>query len=353
MRKIAKVLLPFVIVFSFLTAIPAVNASMVSEAQNYTVGYQYNGVSKSNHSVYFKFTLKANSLMDFWSKCEYNCGKTLSVNQNAPLVAYKLYSSSGNIVFDSDNMTFSNNIVTGYCEGEYSLYLPKDTYYLDVYGIWGQWDYSFNFITHTHTYVTNVKKASTKANGKIVEKCSKCGNVKNATTIYYPKTVKLSPKSYSYDGKQKNPVVMIIDANGKKISSKNYSLKWASGRKNVGTYKLQITYKGNYSGSVTKTFNIVPRGTSISSLKGISKGFIVKWNKQANQTTGYQIKYSINASMKSAKTIAVTKNNIVSKNISKLKAKKKYYVQVRTYKKKSNMTYYSNWSEKRAVMTKG
>lgn len=65
MRKIAKVLLPFVIVFSFLTAIPVVNASMVSEAQNYTVGYQCNGVSKSNHSVYFKFTLETNSLMDF------------------------------------------------------------------------------------------------------------------------------------------------------------------------------------------------------------------------------------------------------------------------------------------------
>ena len=38
--------------------------------------------------------------------------------------------------------------------------------------------------------------------------------------------------------------------------------------------------------------------------------------------------------------------------VSKLKGGKKYYVQVRTYKKVSGKTYYSSWSKAKAVKTK-
>ena len=60
--------------------------------------------------------------------------------------------------------------------------------------------------------------------------------------------------------------------------------------------------------------------------------------------------------MKSAKTITVTKNNIVSKNISKLKAKKKYYVRIRTYKtvkvNGKSVKLYSAWSKAKSGLTK-
>ena len=41
-----------------------------------------------------------------------------------------------------------------------------------------------------------------------------------------------------------------------------------------------------------------------------------------------------------------------SKKVTKLKAKKKYYVRIRTYKTVSGTKYYSEWSKTKTVRTK-
>ena len=56
--------------------------------------------------------------------------------------------------------------------------------------------------------------------------------------------------------------------------------------------------------------------------------------------------------MANAKSVLVNKNTIVSKKISKLKAKKTYYIQVRTYKTVKGTKYYSAWSKVKKVKTK-
>lgn len=85
------------------------------------------------------------------------------------------------------------------------------------------------------------------------------------------------------------------------------------------------------------------------------KAFTAKWTKAsaANQKKmdGYQIRYSLKSSMAGAKMKTAAKTS-KSKKISKLKSKKKYYVQVRTYKKSNGVTYYSKWSGKKTVKTR-
>ena len=100
-----------------------------------------------------------------------------------------------------------------------------------------------------------MKKATTSRNGYVQYLCS-CGAVTGKKTIYYPKTIKLSATSYTYDGKVKTPKVKVTGANNKTISSGNYKVSYSRGRKNVGTYKVTVKFKGNYSGTVTKTFKI-------------------------------------------------------------------------------------------------
>ena len=51
-------------------------------------------------------------------------------------------------------------------------------------------------------------------------------------------------------------------------------------------------------------------------------------------------------------TVTVTSNKTTSKKIKSLKAKKKYYVRVRTYKTVNGTKYYSGWSTKKYVTTK-
>ena len=203
-----------------------------------------------------------------------------------------------------------------------------------------------------HSYKTTTTKATTSKNGSIVTKCTVCGNVSKNTTIAYPKTITLSASSYTYDGKVKTPSVTVKDSNGKNIASSNYTVSNPSGRKNVGTYTVTITFKGNYSGTVKKSFTIKPKSTTVSSVTANSKAFTIKWKKQATQTTGYQIQYSTSSNFSNAKTVTVSKNGTTSKKITGLTGKKKYYVRVRTYKTVGKTKIYSSWSASKTVTTK-
>ncbi|MCH5315980.1 MAG: fibronectin type III domain-containing protein [Eubacterium sp.] len=112
--------------------------------------------------------------------------------------------------------------------------------------------------------------------------------------------------------------------------------------------------KIKYKGTVKKTFTIKPKSTSLKSVTSKKKKSIkVIWNKQATQTTGYEIQYATNSKFtKNKKTVTVSKNKTTSKTISKLKANKKYYVRVRTYKTVNGKKYYSSWSKYKTVKTK-
>ena len=140
------------------------------------------------------------------------------------------------------------------------------------------------------------------------------------------------------------------------IKNTDYTIERASGRKNVGKYAIKVTFMGNYSGTQTLYFTIQPKSTAISKVKAKSKGFTFKWKKQNTQTTGYEIQYSKSSKFKKAITETVSKNSKRSKTVSNLKAQKKYYIHVRTYKMVKidgvATKIYSYWSKSKEVTTK-
>ncbi len=166
--------------------------------------------------------------------------------------------------------------------------------------------------------------------------------------------IKLSSTSYTYSGKMITPMVTVKNSKGYALNEKSdYRLTYSSGRKKVGKYSVKIILKGNYSGSKTLYFTINPKSTAISSVTAKSKGFTVKWKKQATQTTGYQIQYSTSKNFKTgAKTVTISKKKTTSKTVKKLKGKKKYYVRIRTYKTVNGNKIYSSWSKAKQVITK-
>lgn len=74
--------------------------------------------------------------------------------------------------------------------------------------------------------------------------------------------------------------------------------------------------------------------------------------KKIKGVSGYQIQYSISRKFKKAKKITIKKAKITSKSIKKLKAKKKYYVRIRTYIVVNGKEKYSNWSKTKSKKTK-
>ena len=84
----------------------------------------------------------------------------------------------------------------------------------------------------------------------------------------------------------------------------------------------------------------------------IKKGFYIKWRKVSG-VNGYEIQYALNSKFsKSKKIVKIKRAANISKKITKLKVKKKYYVRIRAYKVINRKVYYSTWCKTRKVITK-
>ncbi|SEK89370.1 dockerin type I domain-containing protein [Ruminococcus albus] len=82
-------------------------------------------------------------------------------------------------------------------------------------------------------------------------------NKKNISSL----SKKLSQTSYTYDGTAKKPTVTIKDGTRTLSSGTDYSISY-SNNTNVGTATVNITGKGNYTGTASLSFKIVKQGES-------------------------------------------------------------------------------------------
>ena len=114
--------------------------------------------------------------------------------------------------------------------------------------------------------------------------------------------------------------------------------------KAIGKATVTVTGKGAYTGSISKTFKIVPKKTTVKKVTSPkTKQLKVTYSKVSN-ITGYQITYSTSSKFTKAATKSVT-SKTTSKTIGKLKKGKTYYVKVRTYKTVNGVKYYSGYSK--------
>lgn len=157
------------------------------------------------------------------------------------------------------------------------------------------------------------------------------------------------PKGFSFQSS--NTKVCTVDANGiiKGVNGGTATIRLLSGSKTFSSARITVSSKKTSTAAKVTA----PKKTSISKLRAGKKKITVKWKRQLTGKPGYQIQYSTNSKFKSGKkTVTVSKNKTTSKTITKLKAKKKYYVRIRTYKTVKGKKVYSAWSKAKSVKTK-
>ena len=174
------------------------------------------------------------------------------------------------------------------------------------------------------------------------------GNYRGTKTVSFkilPKkvtpSVTLSHRTYTYNGKVRKPKTAVI-VGGKKLAS-GYKVAYSPGRKNIGTYRVRVTLKGNYTGTRTVLFRIIPKRSFIAKVAADRTSVTVKWKKQA-KAAGYQVQYSTAQSFKGAKTITIKGQRMDTVKFQKPVAGKKYYVRVRAYKIVHGEKYFSRWA---------
>ena len=95
-----------------------------------------------------------------------------------------------------------------------------------------------------------------------------------------------------------------------------------------------------------------PKSVSPKKVKSAKKAVSVEW-KKVGGIKGYQIQVATDKKFKkNKKTVTVKKQKTTKTTVKKLKAKKKYYVRVRTYKIVNGKKVYSSWSKVKSVKTK-
>ncbi len=194
-----------------------------------------------------------------------------------------------------------------------------------------------------------ISKATLNKNGMCKINCVICGKTVNET-IYSPKKLSLASKSVVYTGKAITQNVTVTDSNSKCISSDYYTVSYKNNKK-IGTATVVVTFKGLYSGTMSTTFAIVCPSTKIQKISTGKKSITAQWKKVAG-VSAYQVQIATNKKFsKNKKTFKVSKKSTKVK-IKKLKAKKVYYVRVRSYKIKNGKKVYSKWSTVRKVKTK-
>lgn len=74
--------------------------------------------------------------------------------------------------------------------------------------------------------------------------------------------VSLSQSSFTYDGTEKTPAVTVKAGDTVLVKETDYTLTYSEGRVNTGQYNVTVKLKGNYSGTITKKFEIKPKKTT-------------------------------------------------------------------------------------------
>ena len=116
--------------------------------------------------------------------------------------------------------------------------------------------------------------------------------------------------------------------------------------KNIGIAYVTIRGIGDYTGTITKKFYIVPSKASISSLKSTSKKKVLLKYSSVKGNVKYQVAYKRSGT--NTWSYAYYSNSY-AKTIKNLKSKKKYTFKVRAYKKVNGKYIYGAWSNTRSV----
>ena len=164
-------------------------------------------------------------------------------------------------------------------------------------------------------------------------------------------TVKVVGSPLSYTGKALKPAVRVTLSGKALKAGRDYRVSYSSNRL-PGIAKVTVTGAGAYAGSRSASFKIGLSAAKVKSAKPGRRSVTVKWTRQRRGAVGYQVRCSPRKSMRGAKVSRVAKNARTSLTVRRLKSGKRYYVQVRTFKKLGKKTYVSAWSAKRSAIAR-
>ncbi len=245
--------------------------------------------------------------------------------------------------------------------------LPSDEYYHTQYSDFAKW-YSENPTDSSdYTFVYRIRKNNTIYSDLLsnLKKTKKVylsiWNVDSTDRYYYYGDKKWYQTSFSgnadpndvsnfttkkiaakqYTGKAIKPSVTVMNGSTVLKSGTDYTLSYKN-NVNIGRATVTVKGKGKYSGTLTTSFNIIPKKT-VMKITHDSKKTTISW-KESKNVDKYQIQVSGDGGITFSdfETVSGTKTELIYRDFSFYKG---MLFRIRSYKNVLGKIYYSPFSD--------
>ena len=214
---------------------------------------------------------------------------------------------------------------------------------------------SLDNIEHSHDYVeTERVEATTSSEGHIKYICSICGDTK-VTTIPKlqpaPAQPTQPPATQPTQAPTQQPAPVPTQAPTQAPTNAPAPVAPAPAEPTTVANTAAPTTATQVEQTTTKAV-AKPKAAKFKKVKGSKKAIALTWAK-VKGVKGYQIQIATDKKFKkNKKTVTIKKQKTTKTTVKKLKAKKKYFVRIRTYKTVNGKKVYSPWSKAKTVKTK-
>ena len=294
-------------------------------------GYEINIVSASG-----KTTTTTNDTSYLFNNLSQNDLYAVQVRAYAVVSGSKIYGSYSavklvslaNVAPTITNTSTTGNSITVYWENnsinkQYSLTLKQGNKKISTSTVGSNASsYTFSNLTPGETYTIELSALSNVGTTTVISEPASV-----TKSLLYVSSCVLSTTQYAYDGNVKTPAVTVKDSNGTTlIDGIDYTVSYSSGRKMIGKYSVTVTFIGNYTGTKTLYFDIVPPQVATPKATQITSSSVtLSWNKVSGSNIRYYV-FTYNPNTKKYTNLGKTTDT--SYTVKGLSAGTTYYCSV-------------------------
>ena len=190
-------------------------------------------------------------------------------------------------------------------------------------------------------------KIKGKQNSVVIKPCEE--TIGTSTSIEDGMII-FSKQGYAYRGRPIKPFVSVYVGGKSLKKNKEFKVQYENNVE-IGTGKLTVVGVGEYNGTVSAEFPIIPKKVKMKKVSSCKSGFEVTWNSSGPKD-GFEIQYDTDPDFRKAKTKKIEDGEASSAQVDGLEIGEEYFVRMRAYKSEAETgkTYNSNWSDVKSVL---